>query len=184
MKKNLRALLPLSVLAVVTLMLGGCAQTPPIGKIVPVRAGDEMRESLRAADELYVYEGLPHQTKEKSLMESELAKSEVIRIHGYPFYLPKARAKKESELKKLLGDPRTYGKYTGPKTCGGYHPDYAVHWMENGVPKHILICFGCGEALFSDGSELLPFDIRHSQMYKLRDDLLSVQRLKRPMPQQ
>lgn len=181
--KNWTRLLRLAGVLLVGYLLAACAHTVPIGKVVPVRDGDEMRKGLRAADELMVYEGLPHQTKEKELMESELAKSKTIRIHGYPFYLPPVAAKKQAELKKILGDPRTYKKYTGPKTCGGFHPDYAVFWNEGEVPKHILICFGCGEALFSDGGKLMPFDIRHSQLYKLRDDILAVQHLKRPLPQ-
>lgn len=139
----------------------------PIGESVPVGRAEDMRAGLRSAPTLMVYEGLPHQTKEKVLLEREVQRADVTRLLGYPFYKPPVPAKQNARLKSLLGDANNYGTYTGPKTCGGFHPDYAVSWTAEGEPHFILICFGCGEALFWDGRRLMPYDIKHGPLSEL-----------------
>ncbi len=167
-------------LATITaLALASCATSVPIGKKVPVSDGEEIRASLRGAGRVMVFEGLPHQTKEKALMESELARKRTTRILGYPFYTPAVPAKDRAGLQRILGDARTYSPYSGPKTCGGFHPDYSVAWSSGGVDHHIQICFGCGEALFTDGRLLLPYDVKHGPLAELRS-LLAPHALKRP----
>ncbi len=166
-----------AILALVA--LPACTTSVPIGKPVPVKAGEDLRASVAAAGRIDVYEGLPHQTKEVELLQREVARQDVIRIHGYPFYTPAVPAMAQESLRQLLADPRSYAVYSGPKTCGGFHPDYAVHWEAGGRPYHILICYGCGEALFSDGERLLPYDVRHGPLDRLRASLAGHAR-KRP----
>jgi hypothetical protein len=158
--------------AVVTaIVLSSCASSVPIGKTVPVSASEDARSSLRSANPLRVYEGLPHQNKEQALLKTELARRETIRLHGYPFYTPAVAAKNDATLRRILANPSSFRPYTGPKTCGGFHPDYAVSWTTGGASSHLLICFGCGEALFSHQGTLLPYDIRHGELAELQATL-------------
>lgn len=166
--------------AVVGLGLSSCGTSPPIGERVPVAAGQTVRANISSANRLKVYEGLPHQVKEKALLERELGKKGVTRILGYPFYGPAVTAKNGEALRKLMSDPASYRIYTGPKTCGGFHPDYALAWEVDGVTQHVLVCYGCGEALFSDGTRLLPYDLKHAALYELRE-LLGDHARRRPM---
>lgn len=159
--------------------LSACATTAPIGKPVAVSAAEDIRLSARTAAKLMVYEGLPHQAHERELLGREAARADVTRIAGYPFYTPARPAKQPEELRRILGDAESYGVYRGPKTCGGFHPDYAVSWGSGGGSHHILICFGCGEALVSDGGRMLPYDLREPALGQLRA-LLSRHALKRP----
>lgn len=163
-------------------LAGSCVHSPPLGEVAKIEASQPMRDRLAAASTVLVYEGLPHQTKEVPLYQAELARARVIQIHGYPFYLPAVPLKDAAEMKDLLANQDHYQKYSGPKTCGGFHPDYALFWETNGVPHHVLICFGCGEALFSDGKELLPYDLKHKPLYQLRETLARY-RNQRPQPQ-
>lgn len=167
------------VSAITAVAVSSCATSVPIGKKVPVSEGEGIRASLREASRVMVYEGLPHQTKEKELMEREAARKGTIRILGYPFYTPSVPAKDREALQRILGDARTYAPYSGPKTCGGFHPDYNVSWSSAGTDHHIQICFGCGEALLTDGRLLLAYDVKHTTLAELRS-LLARHALKRP----
>lgn len=164
-----RRLFTIGCAFVTAFVLASCAT--PIGKTVPVSNSENARSSLRSAPSLTVYEGLPHQTKEVALLEAELARTNTVRIHGYPFYTPAVAAKDDATLRRILAAPDTFKPYSGPKTCGGYHPDYAVAWTTGGVTSYLLICYGCGEALISHRGELLPYDIRHGELAELRATL-------------
>ena len=153
---------------VAAVALPSCVTTSPIGERVPVAAADDFRTSLRAADPLLVHEGLPHQAHEREIMQREAARKDVAWIQGYPYYTPAVRAKQPEALRRVLADPASYRPYGGPKTCGGFHPDYAVTWKSGGVTRHVAICFGCGEVLFSDGGPRLPYNLTDSALAELR----------------
>jgi len=161
------------------LALASCTPSAPLGEPVPVAAGEGIMTGFRNAQRLVVYEGLPHQAKERRLMEREATREDVTRIFGYPFYTPAVPAKDQRALQRILGSPGNFGIYTGPKTCGGFHPDYAVSWTSGGRPQHMLICFGCGEVLLSDGRSLLPYDLDRTAWAGLRG-LLDRHASKRP----
>lgn len=116
-------------------------------------------------------------------MEQEAKRNDVHRILGYPFYAPPAAAKNRDKLQRILSDEGSYAVYTGPKTCGGFHPDYDVEWTSGGRKMHVQICFGCGEALFADGANLIPYDFRDEALAEVKS-ALSVHAVKRPPVQQ
>jgi hypothetical protein len=174
---SVRGLLSACCAVVSLVVLSSCAT--PIGKTVPVSTSEEARSSLGRASSLVVYEGLPHQTKEAALLQTELARPDTTRLVGYPFYKPPVAAKNKARLRSILADPATYGPYTGPKTCGGFHPDYAVSWTSGGTSSHLLICYGCSEALISHQGALLPYDIRHNRLAELKG-ILAAHAEKRP----
>lgn len=168
-----------SLLAAAACLFTACATSNPIGKPVPVAAGEEIRSSLQSAQRLMVYEGLPHQAHEKELIAREIVRKDTTRLHGYPFYTPARPAKQAAGLRRVLGSADSYKVYGGPKTCGGFHPDYAVSWNDGAKSYQLLVCFGCGEVLATDGATSMPFSLKNPVVAELRG-LLDGHSLKRP----
>jgi hypothetical protein len=94
-----------------------------------------------------VYEGLPHHLFDRDLHASELKRSDLIRIEGYPFYaVPLTVTPDEkTKLTEIVLRKEGHVPFRGPKLCGGYHPDYAIVWEHDGKKSGSLICFGCHE---------------------------------------
>jgi hypothetical protein len=174
-----RSIQSLLAIVIAALVLPACVASRPIGTPVPVASAESIRAGIRSANSLMVYEGLPHQAKEPELLEQELKRRDVTRIADYPFYTPGAPAKDRAALQRILGNANHFSTYTGPKTCGGFHPDYAITWRDRGSSYHVLICFGCGEVLISDGQQQLPYDIKRPAWAELRA-LLAEHSSKRP----
>ena len=103
--------------------------------------------AARQANEVRLYEGLPHQMFERDLLAAERRTKAVVELDGYPFYQePLTLAPQDAEsLFARLGNPAAYRAWLGPKLCGGFHPDYAVEWHVGGSRYRALICLGCGE---------------------------------------
>ena len=103
--------------------------------------------AVAAADEDFVYEGLPHPTWEPELYATEVKRSDLVWFEGYPFYA-KPLAVPEEEKKRLTAIAQRKDGHVPfglPKFCGGYHSDYAIVWTEKGKKSGSLICFGCRE---------------------------------------
>jgi hypothetical protein len=127
------------------------------------RKGSTLRavtEAVRRADEVVLYEGLPHQLFEKRLLEEERRTRAVVELGGYPFYQePLALTARDAErLSEVLGDRETYQPWKGEKLCGGFHPDYAVEWRVGANRYQALICLGCGELLLCGPWPWLPHE--------------------------
>jgi len=86
--------------------------------------------AIRGADQLVLYEGLPHQT-----FEAE-------------------------ELEALLADEKSFRQWRGEKKCGGFHPDYLAEWRSAEATYRFLICFGCQEVKVYGPNRSLRCDIR------------------------
>jgi hypothetical protein len=113
-------------------------------------------QAVRRADQVVLYEGLPHQFFEKQLLAQERRTRAVEELNGWPFYQePLALPARDAErLSGFLGEPATYLPFKGEKLCGGFHPDYAVQWHVGASRYRALLCFGCGEVmLFGPGLE-------------------------------
>ena len=144
-------------------------------------------DTVRQADRLTFYEGLPHPMYEEETFREELKTKQTVQLSGFPFYREPLAIKDEDvkTLRGLLGDRSTYQSYTGEKKCGGFHPDYAVEWSTEGKVYRCLICFGCSEARF-DGpnGESVLYDLRlegHFRDQRMRGlDLLKAYRNNRP----
>jgi len=144
-----------------------------------IEATDDFRKSLATASKLVVYEGLPHQLFEQAVMQRESERPDVTRIAGYPFYTPAVSAKNEELLEKLLSDPKSIDVWIGEKWCGGFHPDYSVSWTSGGNTYSALICFGCEEVIFSEGTRRFRYELAHEACDAFERDLASY-RSKRP----
>jgi len=144
-------------------------------------------DSVRHAERLTVYEGLPHPAYEREAFQEESKSKQTIRLLGFPFYREPLDLKDEDvkTLRNLLGSRNTYQAYGGEKECGGFHPDYAVEWSSKGKVYRCLICFGCSQARFEGPQgEILFYDLQsdgsgRDRKMRLRD-LLKAYRKNRP----
>lgn len=137
--------------------------------------------TVRPADQLVLYEGLPHQSYERDALEQERKTKPTVVRHGFPFYRETLdlEAHDGPKLKALLGDPNTFKTYSGEKKCGGFHPDYALEWTHEGRVWTVLICFSCKEARIYEPRGESIVDIRRDAFDRLHA-LLSTYRKNRP----
>ncbi|MDB5386807.1 MAG: hypothetical protein JWM11_2453 [Planctomycetaceae bacterium] len=121
--------------------------------------------SLRHAGQLTVREGLPHERYEHELLESELRTKQTIENHGFPFYAKSQVISSDdvSKIKRILLNPWAYRGITPntTKSCGGYHPDYAVEWTDSDGKRQIQLCFGCLEVKLYDADSEANYDLSH-----------------------
>ncbi|MDB5386806.1 MAG: hypothetical protein JWM11_2452 [Planctomycetaceae bacterium] len=124
-------------------------------------------KSLRRAGQLTVWEGLPHQWYESELLESELRTKQTIEDHGFPFYAKSQQISSEDagKIKRILLNPWSYRRRAPntKKTCGGYHPDYALEWTDTDGKHQIQRCFGCGEVKLYGPVNDAHYDLQHSE---------------------
>lgn len=140
-----------------------------------IGAADDFRKSTMTAEKLMVYEGLPHPGTQRDLARREMQREDVTKIDGHPFYTPAMPAKDLDGLGNLLGDPKSTMLYQGAKLCGGFHPDYAIVWESGGKTFRALVCYGCGEVCFLEGTRKIWYDLGEGAWCGLLD-----QALKRP----
>jgi len=140
-------------------------------------------EGVRHAATLVLYEGLPHPVWEKAQFKQELATQKTIQVHRYPFYEHSLLVAPEDveSLRRLCADPGSYWSYSGPKLCGGYHPDYCLAWNDGNRTYELLICFGCHEMKLYDAKHELKADVREGA-YKRLQEILQKYHAKRPKP--
>ena len=126
-----------------------------------------LRNTIKKADRIFVYEGLPHQMFESELLKTENKRKDTTKIAKFPFYTPKIRVEgtAESTLKTIISNSKNYTKFSGEKKCGGFHPDYALEWSDGDKRYSILFCYGCSEVLVVDGKRTYRYD------FKFTDDL-------------
>jgi hypothetical protein len=146
------------------LCLTGCASDRRLSDVTGFLS------AVALADEVLVYEGLPHQMWDRDLYRHELARSDLVRFHGYPFYAkPLAvTAEEKKALTAIAQRKDAHVPYGGAKLCGGYHPDYAIVWTRAGQQSGSLICFGCHEWKNFTPEGLLYEDMTQSAYNELK----------------
>ena len=139
--------------------------------------------TIRQAQRLTLYEGLPHQMYESAALVAERKAKPTVELHGFPFYRETLELKEgdDENLKALLEDPRTFESFSDEKKCGGFHPDYAVEWSVAGQLHTCLICFGCGEVKMYGPTGETRYDIPQDPRKRL-EALLEPYRKNRPPP--
>ena len=122
----------------------------------------------RAASRVEIFEGLPHPMNESALLEQELRRGVVFQNHGFGFYSP-ALSVPQGERDRLVSEvmaAAAFMPYSGPKFCGGFHPDLLVRFHLGGGGKvDVQLCFGCNEAIFYGASESAKVDIEPTAEY-------------------
>ena len=112
-----------------------------------VRALAALRHASSVAEQVDVFEGLPHPF-EKQALEAE-KKKRTRTFDGEWFYAAAQPMSMDArdELHSLLGNSM-FKPYGGMKLCGGFHADYAIRWSwsRGANSTLLLLCFGCAEA--------------------------------------
>ena len=123
------------VLALVLASTLSCGRSTPRAASPPV------------ADQITLYEGLPHLGYEAEKFAEE-SKKPTIDKGGFPFYRdPLALNEVDARaLGSILADPATFPAVRGREEMRRFHPDYAIVASSNAEATTYLICFGCGEA--------------------------------------
>ncbi|GAA5495978.1 hypothetical protein Rhal01_02159 [Rubritalea halochordaticola] len=127
---------------------------------------------VQTKSKITLHEGLPHQLWDKELLAAELKKQKHEMRQGFAFYVPAQSSnivpEDRKQLLAILADPESYEPYSGPKRCGGYHPDFSVEFQSGKHLVEIQLCFGCHESkLFLDGKFKLHTDLKGRTMTKL-----------------
>ena len=140
-------------------------------------------ESIRAreAPDVILLEGLPHQLVEHSAFLGERKAHKTTEVGGYFFYqspLP-LTLEEAAGLRATCLDQQTYAPYSGPKRCGGFHPDYALRWGHGRAAVYTLVCFGCHETQTLDSKRCLISDLPEPAFRRL-EATLAKRRSQRP----
>jgi hypothetical protein len=127
--------------------------------------------SMARVQEFTVWEGFPHQNYEHELLQSELATKPFIKFHGFPFYVKQQKMSPVDvqNIRRILSSTWSYHPPRGytskgvtvevKKTCGAYHPDYAIEWTDSDGTHQVHLCFGCGD--------LKRYDTEHEEYHEL-----------------
>ncbi len=131
--------------------------------------------SVRKADKVTLYEGLPHQLFHSEVFEEELKTKQTVRLHNFAFYAEPLDLK-ETDAKKLTdlySDPKSFRPFLGYKACGGFHPDYCIEWHVGKSIYRALICFGCHEMKSFGPEAELYCDIDDKAYKQLQETLIA-----------
>ncbi len=126
-----------------------------------ISSSNDIRNSIRQVNSIFIYEGLPHQNQEGSLLKEELKRNKTVKIGEYPFYTPKSLAYKEDTgiIRNALSSTKSFAVYTRGKRCGGFHPDYAIEWHSHNKTYQALLCYGCHEFILIEGTSSYKYDM-------------------------
>jgi hypothetical protein len=108
---------------------------------------DPLAVFVSEADNVLLWEGLPHQDNEPPLYKEERASKASIRLGGFYFYDQplEVTAEDAKQLTALFCNKDSFHAYKGEKTCGGYHPDWCVEWRNGREVCRAQVCLGCSE---------------------------------------
>lgn len=160
------------LLSSVSVAARGQGPAPPVQGWTPARFAP-VAERLRDATtvgRVTLLEGLPHQLVEHTSFLRERETKGNVEVAGYRFYrhpLP-LTAGDAAVLRTVCADALTYANYSGPKRCGGFHPDYALRWDDGRRTVYTLVCFGCHETQTLSDKQLLIADLPEPAFRHLR----------------
>ena len=178
------------------LVLSGCTHSKPdfswakpadrLGFEAKVASYDKLSGLLarcRAASRMEVFEGLPRPMADQETWVQESERTDTFLNHDFRFYRPAMQlpsAQRSKVLSSVVRDS-SFQAWSGPKYCGGFHPDLLVRFHSDSSVLDVHLCFGCGEAKFIDGPTVAHVDIRDDIVAELRR-VQEACRTKRPQP--
>ena len=142
-----------------------------------------LAERAAKADKIVLYEGLPHQTIESTLLKEELKSKKTVELHDFPFYAdPLPISKHDGEkLTALFTDTNSFSPFVAEKRRGGFHPDYCIEWHVGHELYRCLVCFGCHEIKAYGPEQMVRCDIQN-HAYEQFERVLKPHRKQRPRP--
>lgn len=108
------------------------------------------------------YRGLSHHWSRPGSFFEDLFFTQCIPIGGYYFKIPEIKVSTNTIelIEETFSKTNNFSPYLGMfKLCGGFHPDYAFRFLEDGREKEILVCLGCDEVVFYFEGESYAVDI-------------------------
>ena len=137
---------------------------------------------IRHAPTFNLYEGLPHPFDEGELLAREKATKKTLEVFGWSAYAQPFQVTPEdaAALHRLATSASSYKTWTGPKLCGGFHPDYFLAWKDGTDTHYLLLCFGCHEMVFYNPKRAFLVEIREGALEEFRTVLVKY-RKQRPM---
>jgi hypothetical protein len=154
----------------VSVFLIGCL---PSKKSAPTSKDSsiKIRRALAEASSVSVSEGLPHQAFERDLLAIESKRKDTDKFGSFRFYTPATAATNSEALKVILSSSDTIQVSSAATACGGFHPDYAVHWSsEAGSQFFAQICFSCREIIYSDEKNYYRYYLDSKAFEKLKKE--------------
>ncbi len=103
---------------------------------------------IAKASSVILYEGMNRQLSESESIDRGILYKNPMILRGFAFYETPIPVINEDSatLIALCGTSQTFGRYAGPKFCGGFHPDWCVEFIAGQDVYQVLVCFGCREA--------------------------------------
>lgn len=128
---------------------------------------DAYKQIFDAAEEIVIYEGLPHPEDEKELLKAELKRKEIVKLppSDEAFYTPTVKAVNSDGIRKLLSGPDGI-RVNEEKKCG-FHSDYCIQFKHKDATYRAFVCFGCSELLVIQGDSRTIFGFNNEKLKKL-----------------
>jgi hypothetical protein len=114
------------------------------------------------ANETLLYKGVPRKASVADVAKRKFSQG------GFQFYdspVPMDARDSQAILSMVL-DPESHHVH-GDKFCGGFHPDFTIHWKHPKGLLKIMVCMSCHEWKVSDGKLGLYTDIPPDVFNKL-----------------
>lgn len=131
-------------------------------------------EDVHGLVNVTLFEGLPHQKYESDLLKAESKRKDTIGMDGFPFYSETLEMKEDDkhQLLSMLTNRGSFETQFWAKSCGGFHPDYALQLSTQGTNYFVQICLGCGDirVISPDASQEFSLTERAAnRLHKLLD---------------
>lgn len=130
---------------------------------------DSMRRAAAKSTHVTLLEGLPHPRTERDVFDKEMKSAKHVLVAGHAFYanVIEPDAADVVTLQSVMTDASGIKPTLGVKFCGGFHPDWLVHFEADGNSVDCLCCFGCGEMSIESKSDSVTVDFN-----RLSSDIL------------
>ena len=141
----------------------------------------QLIEVIKGEATLTLFEGLPHQKWEPVQLKAELASKDTVKQHKFSFYKRPNKVSKadEAAIRKLCLNKVSFRPFIGFKACGGFHPDYSLHWTSGNQTVELQLCFGCSEIRGYLGDTYVYCEMTKSSLTRF-EQILRLYRVQRP----
>lgn len=122
---------------------------------------------VASSPKLVLYEGLPHERVDPDDFRSALKTKPTIKIGKRFFYERPLEVPPEAvaSLRSLCASTDSFRPWRPGKLCMGFHPDFAMQWINGESTDSFLICFGCWEMQIDSPRGRLMMDLNDHKAF-------------------